>query len=540
MPRPAGLKTHLSDLKAAPAVALLLFSSSALQASTLDDIGVTVLRAVTTNLNGSGIRVAHPEASLSANSPIWEVNAGYFPQLAGRFTYTSSLGSTNGFPNLLGTDSWHANDVANYFYGMPSGVATNVAEVDNYDAEFYVTNYVFNLLPAAGEPVVNQSYTFGNVSTNLPTPTNYLSVSDQQGIDSAYDDYAAANGTLFISAVNNGGSVSPPGTDYNCIGVGAYGGSSSVGPTLDNGRCKPDLTAPAGATSFSTPQVAGAAAVLLQAARRGDGGSDTNAASDLRTIKALLLNGAVKPPGWTNGNATPLDARHGAGVVNVFNAYEQLAGGKQVFCASNLVAGGGDHPPVADTNFVSASSGWDFESIASDAADDAVNHYFFNVPNGMATATLVWNRPFGQTNADRLINDLDLFLFDAANSNLVACSTSRVDNVEHLFVPRLPAGRYDLQVLKNGGTNVVSDTEAYALAWGFVSPALSIAKTGTNAVLTWPVYPAGFRVEAATNLVSSAWSPNNLPAAALTNSMNSLQLNATNAAQFFRLRQPNF
>jgi len=102
-------------------------------------------------------------------------------------------------------------------------------------------------------------------------------------------------------------------------------------------------------TSISTPQVAGAAADLMQAALRGDGGSNTNAAFDMRTIKALLLNGAVKPLGWTNSNSSPLDARYGAGVVNVFNAYEQLAGGKHGFIASTTVGTGGAHPPTGAT-----------------------------------------------------------------------------------------------------------------------------------------------------------------------------------------------
>ena len=519
-------------------LAAFILSCTYSQAATLDTIGVTLLRAMTTNLNGEGIRVAQPEASLSTNTPIWEVNAGNYPQLAGRFTYTSSLGSTNVFPNSLGAESWHANEVANLFYGQSGGVATNVAQVDGYDADFFITNYVFNAAPMPDAPVVNQSFTFGNVSTNLPTPTNYLSVSDQQEVDSLYDDYAAHYGTLFVSAVNNGGSVSPPGTGYNGISVGAYGvgASSSIGPTLDNGRCKPDITAPEGATSFSTPQVSGVAAVLMQAARRGDGGNDTNAAVDLRTIKALLLNGAVKPANWTNSSSSPLDARYGAGVVNVFNAYKQLTGGKQIYCAANSVASGAAHPPVADTNSVAATSGWSWESISGSATDDAVNHYFFNVSNGMATVTLVWNRQFGQSN----INNLDLFLFDAGNSNLVAGSTSRVDNVEHLFLPKLPSGRYDLQVLKYGGTNVVSEAETYALAFAFVSPELNLAKSGANMNLIWPVYPAGFRAEAVTNLISPVWSTNNLPAPAITNNMNRLILNGTNASQFFRLRSPNF
>ena len=273
---------------------------------------------------------------------------------------------------------------------------------------------------------------------------------------------------------DNSLQVCAPGTAYNCISVGAYRNGiyyNSIGPTLDNGRCKPDITAPAGATSFSTPQVSGAVALLMQAALRGDGGSDTNSAFDLRTIKALLLNGAVKPADWTNSNSSPLDARYGAGVLNVFNAYEQLAGGKNNSCATNLISLGAAHPPAAVTNTISSGSGWNFQTLASSATNDAVNDYFFNASNGAVTATLVWNRQLGQTN----INDLDLFLFNAANSNLVACSTSRVDNVEHIFVPQLAAGRYDLQVLKNGGTNVVSDAETYALAWAFVSPTLSIA-----------------------------------------------------------------
>jgi hypothetical protein len=277
-------------------------------------------------------------------------------------------------------------------------------------------------------------------------------------------------------------------------------------------------------------------AVLMQAALRGDGGGDTNAAADRRTLKALLLNGAVKPADWTNSNSSPLDVRYGAGVLNVFDAYQQLAGGKNLSVATNQIPLGAAHPPVAATNTVAAGSGWNWQALVSSATNDVVTHYFFNVTNGSVTATLVWNRQLGETN----INDLDLFLFNAANGSLVACSTSRVDNVEHLFVPRLAAGRYDLQVLKNGGASVVSDAEIYALAWALVAPTLSLAKTGTRAELTWPVYPAGFRLETTTNLFSSAWSTNNLGLPVVTNSRNSLILQATNALQFFRLRQPNF
>jgi hypothetical protein len=380
--------------------------------------------------------------------------------------------------------------------------------------------------------VVNESYTFGSVPSD-----------EQQAVDTAYDNYSAQYNTLFVSAANNSGPVSPPGTDYNCISVGAYANgtyASSIGPTIDNGRCKPDITAPAGYTSTSTPLVSGAAALLIQAARRGDGGSDTNSASDIRAIKALLLNGAVKPADWTNANSSPLDARYGAGVVNVLNSYEQLAGGKNSCILSTTAALDGAHPPTGATGTIGVLSGWDFSTNNSSASSDATRHYYFNVTNNLnsaqftATATLVWNRHKSETN----INDLNLYLYNCVNSNLVACSTSLVDNVEHIFVPQLAQGRYDLQVWKAGGITVTTN-EAYALAFEFYSDTLAITQAGTNSVLSWPVYPAGFLVEAATDLAAPVWSTSNLPPSVITNSRNSLILQATNANQFFRLRRPN-
>lgn len=523
---------------------LILSGQMAAHASNLDTIGVTLLQAVTTNINGAGIRVAQPEAGYGTATN-WEVNpgAGGVGQPVSLFTYFSSSGTANNFPNAVGAESGHADAVAGCFYGIPDGVATNVAHVDSYDANYFVqvsafitpfsTNYTVSL-PSTNinDPVVNQSFIFGSVPSQV-------SVAEQQQIDSAYDNYAAQYKTLFVSGAGNGGSVCPPSTCYNGIGVGAYGGGSSTGPTLDNGRAKPDITAPAGVTSFSTPQVAGAAAVLMQAGLRGDGGSDTNSAAEIRTVKALLLNGAVKPDDWTNGAASPLDMRYGAGVLNVFNSYKQLAGRKQTNFISASVSVDAAHPPTGATNTIGVLSGWNFTSLTSSSSSDGVNHYYFNVTNGVsdamftATATLVWNRQRNQSG----INNLNLFLYNAANSNLVAVSTSAVDNVAHLFVPNLAQGRYDLQVWKAGGS-FVSSSETYALAFEFFSMPLDIARSGTNVVLQWPLYPAGFVLESATNLNPPvSWNTNG-PAPVVTNNQNSVVVGVTNTSQFFRLRRP--
>jgi len=509
--------------------------AAAARASTLDAIGVTLLRATTTNLNGAGVLVGQAEAGYESATN-WQVNPGSVAQPANRFTYFygtppyALVSSANTYPNSLGGPSGHANTVAGNYYGLSGGVATNVAHVDNYEANTFI-NYYINDGHSISERIVNQSFTYGT---------------NDAGVDQIYDDYAAQHNVLFVTGAGFGGQpVYTPATCYNGIGVGSDAFNSPNGPTPD-GRSKPDIIAPGfSETSYTTPQVAGAAVILLQAALRGDGGGDTNSAADMRTIKSLLLNGAVKPADWTNSSSAPLHPRYGAGILNVFNSYEQLAGGKNNFIVTTSVSTNSPHPPTADVGTMAVLSGWDFNSISSasggffSSAADGVNHYYFNITNGVnntaftATATLVWNRQQSQT----AINNIDLFLYNCASSNLVACSTSLVDNVEHIFLPQLAPGRYDLQVWKAGGS-FVSASEAYALAFEFFSQSLNVTQSGTDVVLNWPVYPDGFVVEATTNLISPAiWSTNN-PVPFVMNNQNVILLNATNANQFFRLRRP--
>ncbi len=500
------------------------------------DSGVPEFNAVTTNLNGNGITVAQPEASLTTDMLTWEVNPASLIQGNSLFTYTTFDGTTNGFPNALGSESGHADSVGDIFYGCSHGVAPGVARVDNFEADFFYENFLCNTnLPGMGDAVVNQSFTFGT-----------LAAADQEMVDSEYDNYAVQNQTLFISAANNLGNspvVCAPGTAYNCLSVGAYVNgtyANSTGPTRDNGRCKPDLTALGEETSFSTPLVAGAAAVLMQAALRGDGGIATNDAADPRTIKAVLINGAVKPPDWTNSFTSPLDARYGAGVLNLLNSYKELSGGEHHLISISQSPLGGAHPPADTPACIQALSGWDFNTNTSDATNDTINHYYFQPNPGPAratlglTATLVWNRQLNQTN----INNLNLFLYNCSHSNLVAESTSLVDNVQHLYVTGLAPGHYDLQVWKAGGTpgsNLVSSAETYSLAWAWISPSLVMTLCGSNVLLSWPLYPAGFTLESNTNFMTVNWSTNNLPPPIITNGENHLEINCCEPGQLFRL-----
>jgi len=351
---------------------------------------------------------------------------------------------------------------------------------------------------------------------------------------------------LFISGIGNNSNDPPsaPSTCYNGIGVAVIDGSSSVGP-VDNGRSKPDITAPGGitappgATSFSTPLVAGAAAILRQAGLRGDGGNATNAATDIRTLKALLLNGAIKPTNWTHTTTAPLDTRFGAGILNVFNSYKQLAAGKFNFVEATFsTVLGGTHPPGTNTNNVASLSGWDFNSIASSPAGDKINHYYFDVPAGSGkksifTATLVWNRGVNEISA----KDLNLFLYDSSDSSVIASSVSAVDNVEHLYLTNLASGRYDLQVWKKGGVTEFG-SETYALAFEIFSMSLQIARVGNQVEISWPIAPTGFRLQSTSDLNPPiSWTDVvNVPA--IANERNYVVLNAGSDAQFFRLVRP--
>jgi hypothetical protein len=303
------------------------------------------------------------------------------------------------------------------------------------------------------EKVVNQSFLFCNCQND--------------NVDKQWDSYVANFGTVFASGIgnsdNNDGHPCSPATAYNVIGVAAYGGSSGVGPTTDL-RSKPDITAPESATSYSTPLVSGCAAIMVQAANI----VGTANASNPLTVKALLLNGAVKPlnqanpdDNWTHTATAPLDTRYGAGVLNVFNSYMQLQGGENQPTASNTTTS-----PIGISGNLTVHAGWDFRAIESTATEDKVNHYFVDLRNEQAssftvTTTLVWQRHQNVAG----INNLDLFLY-AEDGTQIALSNSMVDNVEHIFVQNLPTGRYDLEVFKRH-SDTVSDTETYALAFNF-------------------------------------------------------------------------
>lgn len=89
-------------------------------------------------------------------------------------------------------------------------------------------------------------------------------------------------------------------------------------------------------------------------------------------------------------------------------------------------------------------------------------------------------------------------------------------------------------------TGQVSSSERYSLAFEMFNLPLKIISTNTNALISWPLAPTGFRLESTTNLAPPAsWTTVNAPVTVDTNSgQNVVSLPVTEAAQFFRLQRP--
>jgi hypothetical protein len=316
--------------------------------------------------------------------------------------------------------------------------------------------------PDAKRPVdvLNISNTLGNGGEDqtiravdyLIDRTDVLACTAQPG---SLRSNASLSGNLWNSLVV--GKASPDfgyaeGTDYENIG-----GSR---------RRKPDLVAcswiskDGGASSWSAPVVASAAALLIERARAAD---TTRRARRNFVLKAILMAGAAKagmfspvydeagklkaadmdkPWVWSRTPEVPLDKLFGAGCLNVDNSYRILEAGEATEKAG----------PV----------GWVLGEGVSRAQPHEVS-FVVEQPARDFTAALVWNRhvtaprdgPYSST-----VANLRLELRDP-DGQAVQWSDDPGNNVEYLRVDGpLGPGVYRLVV-----TSASDEAESFGLAW---------------------------------------------------------------------------
>ncbi len=436
-------------------------------------IGLASLRTLEPTLTGAGVTVGQIEASVVTGTNDFEPSPGALGFAAsnagGLFTFYNGLQQTT-TPNdgTVGNSSSHATMVGSYFYGTadfagaPEGVAPGVAHVDVYFAD----NIGGDLIQLATDQVVNMSYV------------------DTSGFsfDTTLDALANTSNIVFVAAAGNSGTPLSPSTAYNAISVGSSTSLDAIGPAA-NGVPKPDIAAPEDATSFATAIVSGAATLLIQAAA-GLGGAGTQAdAENFRTVKTLLLNSAVKPAdyfttAYAPDAAHPLNARYGAGVVNILDTVTALEAGEHA-ASAHASAPAGTYVFAPPSVAALGTEGWNLATLVARAGSDAMDIYALSLAAGESfTATVSW----AASNANT-IDAMGLALY-AASATPLASSDVAASNVQQVNTAVPAAGTYDLVVTLHGGGATLTDP--YAVAWG---PEQVACFAGGTRILT----PAGPR-----------------------------------------------
>ena len=341
----------------------------------------------------------------------------------------------------------HAHATAKVLYGS-RGLAPGITKVNCYHAANWLKEGC--LLAGTNKPpkfdgsdLMNHSWIAGQA--------NAFTNSALRRLDYLIDTYDC----IAVVGVNNGSKTSIPpmlASSYNGIAVGRENGQSSGGRTAvdGKGRGKPDLVAPGGLTSFCTPVVSASAARMIQVAKSHPFAQEARKA---QVIKAVLLAGAVKPPHWRHSPQHPLDRHLGAGVVNVNHSYDILK------------------RDPSKPGMIDQPTGWSFFELST----RDMPSWYWDVPKDLenVTVTLVWHRRIdGRQLTDRLTRktvwletprmaDLDI-KFISLQEGQIAVSKSNVDNVELIYVSKLKAGQYEIQL---GRKDQLTENWTAALAW---------------------------------------------------------------------------
>jgi hypothetical protein len=292
------------------------------------------------------------------------------------------------------------------------------------------------------------------------------------------DYFDPVSGT--IGAVRQVVDIAAPGEGFSTAYYGGETGGN--GPTLMGAANGPAggadwYTRSVSGTSFSTPTVAGGAALLYDAAHAVL--ATTPDARDSRVMKSVLMNSADKTVDWDNGQAEHpnagggvfttrgVDDRVGAGRLNLSRAFDQLLSG-----TTDL--SGTAHGMLGTVNPV----GWDFGEVAEGLANDYLINGVLEAGSTFA-ATLNWFRDrstVGTTGyADNSFDDLDLELWNTTGGaplELISQSSSRYNNTEHFHFAIPATGQYMLRVRWVGEVfDVAGDAnlEQYGLAWAGVA-----------------------------------------------------------------------
>jgi hypothetical protein len=454
------------------ACAVGAMSSTPVFAGVADEVGLTDLinRLGAANTpTGVGVVVAQVEALEGAS---YGPNQAH-PDLAGK-TYVPQSGAPG--------NSGHATLVGQNYYGLQS-FAPDINTIYLYEASHWATGGLLRTNP--GAPGVPPLPTPGGIKcfNNSWIGSFGTQANDNDCLRRA-DFIVDRDELMVISGTNNGGPQSPlMAYTFNGISVGLANGAHTSGTVPAGydgaGRMKPEIVAPNSATSFATPMIDAAAALLIETSNTNPGLSGNVNAKRSETLKATLLAGANHRPGWTNNpvtsgpsrgiTLTPFDSVYGVDVVNIDRSHLILTGLEQ--------NGATAVPPAVNI----IRRGWDLVSIPSLQS----RYWRFRVggsgvtPADKISILATWHRTVSPTNMSSWTNanisltlwrvnekqQLETLVGDAglpyfSGGNVISMSNS--DNVEHLYINSLAQGDYVIELKRIDGFATQWDA---AVAW---------------------------------------------------------------------------
>lgn len=401
-------------------------------------------------------------------------------------------------------------DVVNSSFGFtdPDGTDALSIVMDAYAFQNPLTTYVAsagNSGPAA-DTVGSPGSDYNAITVAALTNANLFDVVASFSSRGPQDfGYMTTSGSVVsVAGVRAAVDISAPGASLvSGFWGGQTGGNNPTLTSSTNQGTQPDLySLGIAGTSFASPLVAGGASLVVSAAKTLPAIASNPAAAQSVVVKSLLLNGADKTTGWSNGQQSVtvggttflrttqgLDYAAGAGRMNLATTFDlQLNGQTDV-----VGTGTGNLGSVA-------RRGWDYGSAVVGGSNDYVIATTLTGSTTL-TASLAWlrNRYFDYVTtdyADVAQADLNLSIWELDGSDsfttLVARSESLYNTVEHLSFTIPRDGRYGVRV--EYPTNTFDNTtegvwgtpaypQDYAVSWSAVPEPTSVTMAASAAAI---------------------------------------------------------
>jgi hypothetical protein len=391
-------------------------------------------------------------------------------------------------------------DVVNSSWGFtdPSGTTDYSVVMDAYAFQNPTTTYVVsagNSGPDAntiGSPGSDYNAITVAALTNANSYDVAASFSSRGPQDFGY--LPSVGPAVITTGVRAAVDIAAPGTSLVSAFYGGQNGgnNTSLAGSVDQGSDPEAYSSGIAGTSFASPLVAGGAALVASAAKTLPELSGTAAARESVVVKALLLTGADKTSGWSNGQQTvtvgsdtflqttqSLDWATGAGRMNLDATFELQTGGQI------------DVPGTATGDLGDVlRSGWDYGEATLGTDNDYVISDWLRGGTTF-TASLTWLRnrffdfdTFDYEDVAQADLNLSVYALDGSEAftTLIARSESLYNTVEHLSFTLPSSGFYGLRVEyphntfdNSGDWGSLANPQNYALSWQAVPEPSSVA-----------------------------------------------------------------